>query len=183
ERQPPLAPASIYHVHATLRTSLNEAVKRGHIARNPVLVAKPPQLVEPEIVPLSVEEAQRILDVAAARRNGARFALALGLGLRQGEAIGLKWSDVNESAATLTIRRALQRGTWQHGCNDPHACGMKYHKTKPCKENCTVHKRECPPPCAADCTGHARHCPRRHGGGLVETEVKSRAGRRVVSIP
>src|SRR5690606_12199201 len=87
ERQPPLAPASIYHVHATLRTSLNEAVKRGHIARNPVLVAKPPQLVEPEIVPLSVEEAQRILDVAAARRNGARFALALGLGLRQGEAI------------------------------------------------------------------------------------------------
>src|SRR5690606_37440732 len=64
-----------------------------------------------------------------------------------------------------------------------HACGMKYHKTKPCKENCTVHKRECPPPCAADCTGHARHCARRHGGGLVETEVKSRAGRRVVSIP
>jgi integrase len=55
------------------------------------LIAKAPQLVEPEIVPLNIEEARKILDVAGARRNGVRFALALAVGLRQGEAIGLKW--------------------------------------------------------------------------------------------
>lgn len=182
-RKPPLAGSSIYHVHSTLRTSLNEAVRRGHITSNPAKIARPPQLVEPEIVPLSVEEAQRILDVAETRRNGVRFALALALGLRQGEAIGLKWSDLDQSAGTLTIRRALQRGTWQHGCSDPQACGAKYHKTKPCRADCKAHTRACPPPCPPGCTEHARHCPERYGGGLVETEVKSQAGRRVVSVP
>jgi hypothetical protein len=37
---PPLSSSSIHHVHAPLRTSLNEAVRRGHIAKNPVLIAK-----------------------------------------------------------------------------------------------------------------------------------------------
>lgn len=183
DRRPPLAASSVYHVHATLRTSLNEAVRRGHIGRNPALIARPPQLVEVEIVPLRVEDAQRILAVAGTRRNGVRFALALALGLRQGEAIGLKWSDMDESVGTLTIRRALQRHTWRHGCADPHACGAKYHKTKPCGKDCKSHTRACPPPCPPECTEHARHCPQRQGGGLVETEVKSRAGRRVVSVP
>lgn len=183
ERKPPLSPSSIYHVHATLRTSLNEALKRRRITENPVLIARPPQLVEPEIVPLKVEDARQILDVAGTRRNGVRFALALALGLRQGEAIGLKWSDLDTQASTITIRRALQRQTWQHGCDDPHACGAKRHKVKPCRPGCKLHTRACPPPCSPDCTEHARHCPQRRGGGLVETEVKSEAGRRIVSVP
>jgi integrase len=183
DRKPPLSSSSIHHVHATLRTSLNEAVRRGHIAKNPVLIAKAPQLVEPEIVPLTVAEARCILDTAGNRRNGVRFALALAVGLRQGEAIGLKWSDLDPKAGTLTIRRALQRGTWRHGCDDPHACGSKYHKVNPCREGCKAHKRTCPPPCAADCTDHARHCPHRQAGGLIEVETKSRAGRRIVSVP
>lgn len=182
-RKPPLSSSSIHHVHATLRTSLNEAVRRGHIAKNPVLIAKAPQLVEPEIVPLTVAEARCILDTACNRRNGVRFALALAVGLRQGEAIGLKWSDLDPQAGTLTIRRALQRGTWRHGCNDPHACGGKHHKVKPCREGCKAHKRTCPSPCTTDCTDHARHCPHRQAGGLIEVETKSRAGRRIVSVP
>lgn len=183
DRKPPLSASSIHHVHATLRTSLNEAVKRGHIGRNPALIAKSPQLVEPEIVPLTVEEAQRILDVASTHRNGVRFALALAIGLRQGEAIGLKWSDLDSAKGTITVRRALQRQTWRHGCADPHACGAKRHKTKPCRDGCKAHKRTCPPPCPPDCTGHARSCPQRRAGGLVEVETKSRAGRRIVSVP
>jgi integrase len=183
DRRPPLSSSSIHHVHATLRTSLNEAVRRGHIAKNPVLIAKAPQLIEPEIVPLTVEEARRILDTASHRRNGVRFALALAVGLRQGEAIGLKWSDLDATAGTITVRRALQRGTWRHGCDDPHTCGSKHHKIKPCREGCKAHKRACPPPCGTDCTDHARHCPNRQAGGLIEVETKSRAGRRIVSVP
>lgn len=38
-------------------------------------------------------------------------------------------------------------------------------------------------PCAPDCAEHARSCPDRRDGGLVEVETKSRAGRRVVSVP
>ncbi len=36
---------------------------------------------------------------------------------------------------------------------------------------------------APGCTRHARTCPQRHGGGLKEVDVKSRAGRRAVGIP
>lgn len=182
-RKPPLSSSSIYHDHATLRTALNEAVRRRHIMENPALIVRPPQLVEPEIVPLTVQEAQRILDVATNRRNGVRFALALAMGLRQGEAIGLKWGDYDKNAGTFTIRRALQRQTWRHGCDDPHTCGAKYHKTKPCRPDCKRHTRDCPPPCSPDCTAHARHCPQRQDGGLVEVETKSQAGRRIVSVP
>jgi integrase len=109
--------------------------------------------------------------------------LALALGLRQGEAIGLQWGDLDSQSGTITVRRALQRQTWRHGCDDPHACGEKHHKVKLCREGCKAHKRACPPPCPANCTDHARHCPQRRDGGLVEAEVKSEAGRRIVSVP
>ena len=183
ERKPPLSSSTIYHVHATLRASLNEAVRRGHLARNPVLIARSPRVIEPEIVPLTVKEAKQILVVAGERRNGVRFALALGVGLRQGEAIGLKWADLDIGTGSLTVRRALQRQTWQHGCEDPKLCSAKRHKKKPCPDPCNSHTRECPPPCRDDCTAHARHCPQRRGGGLVEVEPKSEAGRRLVSVP
>ena len=61
-----------------------------------------------EIVPFTVEEARRILDAAANVRNGARFVVALTLGLRRGEALGLKWSDLDIN--------------WQHGCEKDSEC-------------------------------------------------------------
>jgi integrase len=42
-------------------------------------------------------------------RNEARWSVALALGLRQGEALGLQWKDVDLDAGTLRLRRALQR--------------------------------------------------------------------------
>jgi integrase len=100
-----------------------------------------------------------------------------------GEALGLKWSRLHEPSKTLEIMKGLQRQTWQHGCANPHACGARYHKTQPCPKNCKRHKRECPPPCPPDCTSHARWCPDRRGGGLVEVDVKSAAGRRGIALP
>jgi integrase len=85
---------------------------------------------------------------------------------------------------TLRVKKALQRQTWQHGCDNSHACGAKYHKTQPCKRDCRRHTRKpCPPPCRPKWVSHARWCPQRHSGGLVEVEVKSRAGRRSFAVP
>jgi integrase len=117
------------------------------------------------------------------RRNGVRFVLALAIGTRQGETIGLKWARYNPDTRLLRIARQLQRQTWEHGCSDPHACGERYHKVRPCPDGCKRHTRACPPPCADDCTSHARWCPLRRGGGLVEVDVKSRAGRRGIVLP
>lgn len=148
-----LKAGTVHHTHRTLRAALNEAVRRGQIIKNPVLVARPPRLEEDEVEPFTVEEAQRILAIAAARRNGVRYAVALAIGLRQGEALGLQWPDVNEKAGTLTIRRALQRHTWRHGCDGD--CGKK----------------------------RGADCPGKFGGGLAIVDTKSRAGRRVIGVP
>jgi len=178
-----LKPGTAHQVHRTARTAFGEAVKRGYIARNPAALARPPRVEETEVDPFEADEISRILAAALARRNGVRFVLALALGLRQGEALGLQWSRLHEPSQTLEIMRALQRRTWQHGCADPHACSARYHKTVPCPSDCTRHKRQCPPPCPPDCQGHARWCPQRHDGGLVEVDVKSRAGRRGIALP
>lgn len=178
-----LAPGTVHHVHRTLRAALSEAVRRKHATVNVAMTAKAPRVQEEEIEPLTVAEAKQLLVAASHHRNGVRWAIALALGLRQGEALGLQWSRVDLKAGTLWVRKALQRRTWQHGCSDPHQCGTRYHKTEPCKKGCRKHKQACPSPCPPDCTSHARWCPRRRGGGLVLDDVKSRAGRRTIALP
>ncbi|MET8221799.1 tyrosine-type recombinase/integrase [Streptomyces sp. NPDC005301] len=114
---------TIHQIHRTFRTALNEAVRRGHLGRNPVQLAKAPRLSEEEIEPFTVEEVQRLLRAADDRRNSARWAVALALGLRQGEALGLKWSDVNLDRGVLMVRRSRRRPRYAHGCGD--TCGRK----------------------------------------------------------
>src|SRR5205814_9247627 len=89
------AAGTAHQAHRTIRTALNEAVRRGHLVRNPASLAKAPRLKDEEIEPYDVEEVRRLLAEARQRRNSARWAIALALGLRQGEALGLKWSDVD----------------------------------------------------------------------------------------
>ncbi|TCP40667.1 integrase-like protein [Tamaricihabitans halophyticus] len=179
-----LSPGTAHQVHRTARTAFGEASRRAHIVRNPVELAKAPRTEEVEIEPFESDEIADLISAALSRRNGVRFIIALSLGTRQGETIGLKWSRLDKNRKALRITKQLQRGTWKHGCNDPHACGAKYHKTVPCKEDCKRHQREvCPPPCSSNCTSHARWCPERHGGGLVEVDVKSKAGRRGIVLP
>lgn len=177
-------PATAHQVHRTARTAWGEAHRRGIVKRNVVELAKAPRVEEEEIEPFELDEIRELLEACLTRRNGVRFVVALALGTRQGESIGLKWARLDTKAKALRIRKALQRQTWQHGCEDPHECGMKYHKTKPCKDTCKRHQRKpCPPPCPPDCDSHARMCPQRHSGGLVEVDVKSKSGRRGIGLP
>ena len=57
------------------------------------------------------------------RPNGARWAIALALGLRQGEATGLRWDDVDLETRSLRIRGTRPRPVYEHGCGG--TCGRK----------------------------------------------------------
>ncbi|MFF3288473.1 tyrosine-type recombinase/integrase [Streptomyces sp. NPDC003023] len=116
-------PATAHQAHRTFRTALNEAVRRGHLGQNPVRLAKAPRVREDEVEPYSVEEVRRMLRAADKRRNSARWAVALSLGLRQGEALGLKWTDVDLNGGVLMVRRSRRRPRYAHGCGD--TCGRK----------------------------------------------------------
>jgi integrase len=68
-----------------------------------------PPAAEHEITPLSSAEAQRLIKAAEGDRMQARWLVGLALGLRQGEALGLWWDDLDLDAGLLRVRRALQR--------------------------------------------------------------------------
>lgn len=145
--------STILQVHRTLRAALNEAYRRGRIPKSPMDVVRTPSMEERDIESLTIEETQRILDAASDRHNGVRFIVALTLGIRQGEALAMRWRYVDLEEGTARFRYALQRQTWQHGCGG--ACGRK----------------------------RGAECPQRHGGGLVEVPTKSKAGKRDIGIP
>ena len=146
---------SISHVRRTLNAALSDAVKRGYLVRNPVSLARAPKHPRTLIEPYSVEEIRLLFAVTAGIRNGARWTLGAVLGLRQGEALGLWWDDLDVEAGTLTVARQLQRRLWEHGCSEAAPCGRK----------------------------RGTDCPLSHGGGLVTCEPKSEASRRTLALP
>ncbi|GIF16201.1 tyrosine-type recombinase/integrase [Actinoplanes teichomyceticus] len=104
-----LAPATILQMHRILSRALKVAMQRERIARNVCTLVDAPSVSREEVQPLSGEDARAILDVARGRRNAARWSVALALGLRQGEALGLMWDYVDLDAGTLRVRWQLQR--------------------------------------------------------------------------
>ena len=104
-----LAPATVLQCQRILSRALKVAVQRGKVARNVCTLVDAPTLARTEVVPFTTIEARRVLDAATGERNAARWSVALALGLRQGEALRLRWSDLDLDTSTLGVRRALQR--------------------------------------------------------------------------
>lgn len=111
-----LAPRTIQYFHAVLRQGLTYAVNTGALARNPTDVAKPPRRhqagQEPErekIRAMTEEEAGRFLEAARGRRLEALWLVLVTGGLRPGEALGLRWADVDLEGGKLHVRRSLLR--------------------------------------------------------------------------
>ncbi|WP_051830367.1 MULTISPECIES: tyrosine-type recombinase/integrase [Streptomyces] len=146
-------PATAHQAHRTIRTALNQAIRRGHLTRNVASLAVAPKVEEEEVEPYEVEEVQALLLEAGKNRNSGRWAIALALGLRQGEALGLQWRDIDLEAGTLRVRQARQRPKYAHGCSEP--CGRK----------------------------HAGRCPERVRTNADAALTKSRAGKRLIGLP
>lgn len=104
-----LSAATVYHVLLILRVALTRAVKLDLTPRNVALLVSLPKAERPEIQPFDPEEAQRFLEAAKSHRLGCLFSAALGLGMRKGEALGLRWEDIDLERATVSIRGTLQR--------------------------------------------------------------------------
>ncbi len=103
------APASVRQAHRVMSRALKVAMQRGRVARNVASLVDPPTVQHAEIEPLTAAEARRVLATAGGKRNGARWSVALALGLRQGEALGLTWPALDLEAGSLAVRLALQR--------------------------------------------------------------------------
>jgi integrase len=104
-----LSPASVLQAHRVLSRAVRVAMQRDKVARNVCTLVDAPSVTRQEVEPLTGQESRRVLEAARGHRNAARWSVALALGLRQGEALGLTWDAVDLNVGTLAVRQALQR--------------------------------------------------------------------------
>jgi integrase len=104
-----LRPSNVRYIHAVLHCALEKALELTLIPRNPAASARPPKIRQEEITPLDVEQTRVLLEAAKCDRFECLYVLSLTCGLRMGEALGLKWSDIDLDAGTLRVHRQLQQ--------------------------------------------------------------------------
>jgi integrase len=101
----PWGPTSVRHMLSRLRSVYSRLVEDGTVAKNTAALVKPPAKGEQETATLTVEQVQKLFDNL--EKSGNRLEhlhhLAVQMGLRRGELAGLRWSDIDLDAATLTV--------------------------------------------------------------------------------
>ncbi len=100
----------VHCVHKALRVSMNHAVKLGYISRNPVTGTTPPKPPKKEMGFYDEKQVQILLDSALEieDRFHPLYYLAIHTGMRQGELMGLKWSDVIWENNTISVSRQVR---------------------------------------------------------------------------
>ena len=91
-----------------LSQGLDQAVRWGEIPRNPCALVDRPRAERREIQALTVEQVRAFLAAARSDRYYALWVLALTTGMRIGELLGLKWSDIDLDTGRLEVKRQLQ---------------------------------------------------------------------------
>lgn len=185
-------PSHVLKVHRILSRALEIARRRGRVGENVAKQVDSPGAGDEEIEPLTQTEARRILAAAERRRNGSRWSVALALGLRQGEALGLRWKYVDLDGGSVRVWWQISRLKWRHGCDDVTACTEGKHR-RACPKNCPKARRKAGRPhkcilptaerlCPKNCDRHASTCPNRVGGGLVFRPPKGKS-KRTIPLP
>jgi integrase len=103
------SPRTVQYALHVLRIALARAVRWGLVPRNVATMVDGPRVPRRRVPVLTGEEAQRFMIAVRDDRLGALYVVALSLGLRQGEVLGLRWSDVDLDRQSLTVGAALQR--------------------------------------------------------------------------
>lgn len=102
------SPRSQQQARALLSIAMSSAVDKEYLAMNPVYRVKNPVNKSREMKPLSADEVRRLLQTYKGTLLSARLHIALLGGLRQGEALGLRWQDVDIENGLLHVKVQIQ---------------------------------------------------------------------------
>ncbi len=96
-------------VHATLRKALADAERDDVVSVNVAVKVSAPSGTKPEPHPLPIDKVHAIFEHKTDDPWHIAFVLMLGCGLRVGETLALRWSDVDLDSAALSVRRQVRR--------------------------------------------------------------------------
>ena len=100
---------TVQMIHTVLHCVLQQALKEGILGRNPADAVQRPKVEQKEFHILTEAQAQRLVIASQDTRHGMLFYLALVTGMREGELLGLKWSDLDWAKGVLNVQRQMRR--------------------------------------------------------------------------
>ena len=105
-----LAPKTVRNIHLMLNKAMADAARKGIVPRNVVALADAPTVKgrrQGEIKAWDATQLRVFLDAIRSHRLHPAFHLAAHTGMRRGEVLGLRWSDVDLDGSRLSVRQAL----------------------------------------------------------------------------
>lgn len=104
-----LAPQTVLHFHRLLRKAFQDAVRWQLIARNPCDSVDPPRVPHHEKRIFTKEECDKLIEAAAGTRSYMPILIALATGMRRGEILALRWSDIDYTERMLYLNRTVEQ--------------------------------------------------------------------------
>ena len=105
-----LSPRSVRYIHTIVHRALKDAVRWGRLPRNPADAGDPPKAAaasRPESITWIADQLRNFLEGIRGSRHWTAYLLLATTGLRRGEALGLRWSDLDLDGARASIRQTV----------------------------------------------------------------------------
>lgn len=103
-----LSGGTVLNLHLVLTQALSQAVRWGYLSSNPAAGAQPPRPRRGELVTVDIRLCERILEATMGKRLECPVAIAIATGMRRGEILGLRWSDLDDEYTVAHVRRSIQ---------------------------------------------------------------------------
>lgn len=114
-----LSARSVAYAHRIVTHALKDAVSWGRLPRNPAAHVDPPRPARPDMRVWSQEQVKRFLAQVADDRLYPLWVVLLSTGLRRGEALGLRWEDIDLERRRLAVVRARSVVGYQVHVSEP----------------------------------------------------------------
>lgn len=102
-----ISPTTIHARHVVLKMALDKAVELGLLVKNPARLARPPRRAKPQTFVLDESQCALLLAATESAPSGLQIRLALMSGAREGEILGLRWSDIDFVGSGIHICHPL----------------------------------------------------------------------------
>lgn len=122
---------TIKHAHRVLSQALDDAVKNDLVSKNVARIEGAPQVDDEEVEVVAEEQIGELIDKLRGRTMYARAIVALFTGMRRGEVLALRWSNIDLDGKVIRVREALEE-TKEHGVQ------VKAPKTKAGKRDVSL---------------------------------------------
>jgi integrase len=109
QREAGVSPARLQAMHSVLRAALEHAMREDLVLRNVARLVRVPTPSRRTFVAWTVKDTLAFLAACRADALAPAFVLLIALGLRRGEVLGLRWTDVDLDGRSLQVRQQLQR--------------------------------------------------------------------------